>query len=106
MTPELGHFALALALALALAQTFFGLMGGWKRRVRWMDAAHSAVMGQTIFVAAVHPTSARPPPIDSSQHKKQKQQTFRSLQKSQKSQTIKKVKNQKKSKIQKKSKKI
>ena len=51
MTPELGHFALALALALALAQTFFGLMGGWKRRVRWMDAAHSAVMGQTIFVA-------------------------------------------------------
>jgi cytochrome c-type biogenesis protein CcmF len=51
MTPELGHFALALALALALAQTFFGLMGGWKRRVRWMDAAHYAVMGQTIFVA-------------------------------------------------------
>jgi cytochrome c-type biogenesis protein CcmF len=51
MTPELGHFALALALALALAQSFFGLMGGWKRRVRWMDAAHSAVMGQTIFVA-------------------------------------------------------
>jgi cytochrome c-type biogenesis protein CcmF len=52
MTPELGHFALALALALAMAQTFFGLMGGWKRRVRWMDAAHSAVMGQTVFVAA------------------------------------------------------
>ena len=52
MTPELGHFALALALALAMAQTFFGLMGGWKRRVRWMDAAHSAVIGQTVFVAA------------------------------------------------------
>jgi cytochrome c-type biogenesis protein CcmF len=50
MTPELGHFALALALALALAQTFFGLMGGWKGRVRWMDAAHFAVMGQTVFV--------------------------------------------------------
>jgi cytochrome c-type biogenesis protein CcmF len=52
MTPELGHFALALALALALAQTFFGLMGGWKRRSRWMDAAHSAVVGQAVFVAA------------------------------------------------------
>ena len=51
MTPELGHFALALALALAMAQTFFGLMGGWKRRERWMEAAHSAVMGQTVFVA-------------------------------------------------------
>ncbi len=51
MTPELGHFALALALALAMAQTFFGLMGGWKRQERWMEAAHSAVMGQTVFVA-------------------------------------------------------
>ena len=51
MIPELGHFALALALALAMAQTFFGLMGGWKRQERWMEAAHSAVMGQTVFVA-------------------------------------------------------
>ena len=50
MTPELGHFALALALALAMAQTFFGLMGGWKRRERWMEAAHSAVMVRLLKV--------------------------------------------------------
>ena len=51
MTPELGHFALALAFALAIAQTFFGLAGAWKRQVRWMDATHSAVIGQSVFVA-------------------------------------------------------
>ena len=51
MTPEIGHFALAIALALALAQAFFGLAGAWRNEARWMEAGHAAVKAQTAFVA-------------------------------------------------------
>ena len=50
MTPEIGHFALALAFALTIAQGMFGLVGAWKAEQRWMDASHAAVKAQTLFV--------------------------------------------------------
>jgi cytochrome c-type biogenesis protein CcmF len=51
MIPELGHFALILALLLALAQAFFGLAGAARGNVAWMQAARSAVAGQSVFIA-------------------------------------------------------
>ena len=39
MTPELGHFALALAVALSFAQAFVPLWGAWRRDIRLMQAA-------------------------------------------------------------------
>jgi cytochrome c-type biogenesis protein CcmF len=51
MIPEIGHFALILALLLATAQAFFGLAGAARGRVAWMQAARSAVAGQSVFIA-------------------------------------------------------
>jgi cytochrome c-type biogenesis protein CcmF len=39
MTPELGHFALALAVALAAAQALLSLAGAQQRDARLMAAA-------------------------------------------------------------------
>jgi cytochrome c-type biogenesis protein CcmF len=50
MIPELGHFALILALCLAVAQSIFGLIGAYRRRVDWMAVARPAVAGQWVFV--------------------------------------------------------
>jgi cytochrome c-type biogenesis protein CcmF len=51
MVVELGHYALILAMLLAAAQAFFGLVGPWLGRPRWMAAAPSAACGQFVFVA-------------------------------------------------------
>ena len=51
MIPELGHFALILALLLATAQAFFGLAGAARGQAAWMQAARSAVVGQSVFIA-------------------------------------------------------
>jgi len=48
MTPELGHFALALAVCLAAAQGIFGLMGAQARREPLMAAAPALAVGQLI----------------------------------------------------------
>jgi cytochrome c-type biogenesis protein CcmF len=49
--PELGHFAVVLALLLAAAQGFFGIVGPQRGRVAWMNAAHSAAIGQWVFLS-------------------------------------------------------
>jgi len=54
MTPELGHFALALALALALAQAVLPLIGaaqGPRRGATLMAVGPAAAAGQLLFVA-------------------------------------------------------
>jgi cytochrome c-type biogenesis protein CcmF len=51
MIPEIGHFALILALLLAIAQAFFGLAGAARGQAAWMQAARSAVAGQSVFIA-------------------------------------------------------
>ena len=51
MIPEIGHFALILSLLLAISQAFFGLAGAARGRTAWMQAARSAVAGQSVFIA-------------------------------------------------------
>src|SRR5579875_4038916 len=51
MTPELGHFALALAVALAGAQAVLSLTGAARRDPRLMAAAPALAAGQ--FLALV-----------------------------------------------------
>ena len=48
MTPELGHFALALAVAIAAAQAVLPLMGAHNRDARMMAAAPALAVGQLI----------------------------------------------------------
>jgi cytochrome c-type biogenesis protein CcmF len=50
MTPELGHFALALALALALVQSTIPLFGAARGNLLWMRSARSTAFGQVVFV--------------------------------------------------------
>ena len=51
MTPELGHFALALAVALAAAQALLSLAGAQQRDARLMAAAPALAIGQLIALA-------------------------------------------------------
>lgn len=50
MTPELGHFVLALALALALVQSTIPLFGAARGNLLWMRSARSTAFGQVVFV--------------------------------------------------------
>jgi cytochrome c-type biogenesis protein CcmF len=51
MTPELGHFALALAVALAGAQAILPLVGAHRTDVRLMATAPALAIGQLIALA-------------------------------------------------------
>ncbi len=50
MTPELGHFALALALALALVQSVLPILGASRGNLIWMSSARALSFGQLLFV--------------------------------------------------------
>ncbi|WP_439142537.1 heme lyase CcmF/NrfE family subunit [Pseudooctadecabacter sp.] len=50
MTPEIGHFALALALALALIQSVLPILGAARNDAVWMKSAVWTSVGQTVFV--------------------------------------------------------
>lgn len=50
MTPELGHFVLALALALALVQSTIPLFGAARGNLLWMRSSRSTAFGQVVFV--------------------------------------------------------
>jgi cytochrome c-type biogenesis protein CcmF len=54
MTPELGHFALALAVALAGAQAILPLWGAQRRDPRLMQAAPALALGQLIALATAY----------------------------------------------------
>ncbi|MGB7242930.1 MAG: heme lyase CcmF/NrfE family subunit, partial [Sulfitobacter sp.] len=51
MTPEIGHFALALALAMAIVQSVLPIWGASRGNVLWMQSARWSSLGQVIFVA-------------------------------------------------------
>jgi cytochrome c-type biogenesis protein CcmF len=51
MTPELGHFALALALPLALLTALLSLVGAWRRNARMMAVAAPASIVQFGLIA-------------------------------------------------------
>ena len=46
MTPEIGHFALALALAMALVQSVIPMIGASRRNLIWMRSARATSTGQ------------------------------------------------------------
>ncbi len=50
MTPEIGHFALALAFALALVQSVLPLVGANRGNLLWMHSARTTSIGQFILV--------------------------------------------------------
>ena len=50
MTPEIGHFALALALAFALIQSVLPILGAARNDAVWMKSAVWTSVAQTIFV--------------------------------------------------------
>jgi cytochrome c-type biogenesis protein CcmF len=50
MTPELGHFALAVALALALVQSVLPILGASRGDVPLMRSATATALGQVLFV--------------------------------------------------------
>lgn len=51
MTPEIGHFALALALALAIVQSLLPLLGANRGIVLWMRSAQSTALAQLLFIS-------------------------------------------------------
>ena len=51
MTPEIGHFALALALAMALVQSFLPILGAARGNLLWMQSAKWSALGQVFFTA-------------------------------------------------------
>jgi cytochrome c-type biogenesis protein CcmF len=51
MTPEIGHFALALALALALVQSIVPIVGAARGNLTWMRTARSLSIGQVVFTS-------------------------------------------------------
>ena len=51
MTPEIGHFALALAFALALIQSVLPLIGANRGKLLWMQSARATSIGQLVLVA-------------------------------------------------------
>ncbi|CUH65101.1 Cytochrome c-type biogenesis protein CcmF [Thalassovita autumnalis] len=50
MTPEFGHFALALALALALVQSVLPILGAARGNLKWMRSARALSVAQLLFV--------------------------------------------------------
>ena len=50
MTPEFGHFALALALALALVQSVLPILGAARGNLMWMCSARALSVAQLLFV--------------------------------------------------------
>ena len=50
MTPEFGHFALALALALALVQSVLPILGTARGNLMWMRSARALSVAQLLFV--------------------------------------------------------
>ena len=50
MTPEIGHFALALAFALALIQSVVPLIGANRGKLLWMQSARATSIGQLVLV--------------------------------------------------------
>lgn len=54
MSPELGHFALALAVAFAFAQAFLPLWGAWRRDARLMQAAPALAVGQLVALGTAY----------------------------------------------------
>lgn len=50
MTPEFGHFSLALALAFALAQSVLPIWGATRGNLMWMRSARSLSIAQLLFV--------------------------------------------------------
>ena len=50
MTPEIGHFALALALAMALVQSVLPILGAGRGNILWMQSARWSSFGQVFFV--------------------------------------------------------
>lgn len=50
MTPEIGHFALALALAMALVQSVIPMIGASRRNLIWMRSARATSTGQLVLV--------------------------------------------------------
>ncbi len=51
MTPEIGHFALALALAMALVQSVLPILGAARGNVLWMQSAKWSSLGQVFFAS-------------------------------------------------------
>jgi cytochrome c-type biogenesis protein CcmF len=51
MTPELGHFALALALAMALVQSVLPILGAAHGNILWMRSAKWSSLGQMFFAS-------------------------------------------------------
>ena len=51
MTPEIGHFALALALAFALVQSILPILGAARGNALWMQSGRWSALGQVVFVA-------------------------------------------------------
>ncbi len=54
MSPELGHFALALAVAFAFAQAILPLWGAWRRDARLMQAAPGLAVGQLVALGTAY----------------------------------------------------
>jgi cytochrome c-type biogenesis protein CcmF len=50
LTPEIGHFALALALAMALVQSLLPIFGAARGNILWMQSARWSSLGQAFFV--------------------------------------------------------
>lgn len=50
MTPEIGHFALALAFALALIQSIIPIVGANRGKLLWMHSARATSVGQLVLV--------------------------------------------------------
>ncbi|MCA0871400.1 heme lyase CcmF/NrfE family subunit [Seohaeicola saemankumensis] len=51
MTPEIGHFALALALGMAIVQSILPLLGARQGRLLWMRSARTTSIAQLVLVA-------------------------------------------------------
>ena len=51
MTPEIGHFALALALAMALVQSVLPILGAARGNILWMQSAKWSSLGQVFFAS-------------------------------------------------------
>ena len=64
MTPELGHFALALAVALGGAQAVIPLWGAQQRDARLMAAAPALALGQLIALAVSYGCLIRSAVVD------------------------------------------
>jgi len=51
MTPEIGHFALALALAMAIVQSVLPMLGAARGNILWMQSAKWSSLGQVFFAS-------------------------------------------------------